>query len=642
MGLRNALGVVLSVPFGIYPGTGALNVAFTDSGAPYRQRAKRMLAASALVGVAVCAGAICGQNHGLRLLVGTCWAFAAGMLVALDQTAADLGAISLVTLLVFSGFPMEVHKAAIAGVMAFCGGVIQTALSVASWPWTPHAPEERALAELFEALAENAGSAPATEAPPVTAQINHAQDVVQAERFQALLSQGERMRLGLLTLARLRARIDRESPGSPPVQTIDRFFAVATELLRCLAQGKSASALEMRDLVERMPIREARRQMDALAGQFRAALDLASRAAPAGAEQFERREAKQAWHLRLRGTLATLRANLSLQSAACRHAVRLAVCVAVGEAIAQSLGLRRSYWAPMTIAIVLKPDFSGTFSRGVLRLAGTFAGLAFSTALLHVMPPRTGIELALLAVSMFVVRAYGPANYGIAATAITTMVVLLTALSGIEPGSVIVPRALNTVIGGAVALVAYAVWPTWERTHLAETIARLLDAYREYFHQVRTAFERPDAPPPHALDRARVAGRRARTNLEASVERVAIEPGNSPGQMRCLNALLANSHRLVHAMMALEAGLSTSRSAPARAEFRTFAADVEMTLGRLAGALRGAPLGPDTLPDLREDHDALIAAGGSETERYALVNVETDRIVNSLNTLAGDVQRWIG
>jgi hypothetical protein len=46
------------------------------------------------------------------------------------------------------------------------------------------------------------------------------------------------------------------------------------------------------------------------------------------------------------------------------------------------------------------------------------------------------------------------------------------------------------------------------------------------------------------------------------------------------------------------------------------------------------------LPDLREAHNELVRAGGS-IPRYALVNIETDRVVNSLNTLAGDIFRWL-
>ena len=105
--------------------------------------------------------------------------------------------------------------------------------------------------------------------------------------------------------------------------------------------------------------------------------------------------------------------------------------------------------------------------------------------------------------------------------------------------------------------------------------------------------------------------------------------------------MLANSHRLVHALMALEAGLASSHPVPAREAFRPFANDLEVTLYSLAAALRGSPLTRDVLPDLREDHHALSHSGDSLTERYALVNVETDHITNSVNTLSEEVLRWI-
>jgi uncharacterized membrane protein YccC len=674
MGLRNAVGVtaplaagaaVGALPLGLSMAAGAMNVAFSDSSVPYLQRAKRMLAASVVVGLGVSVGSTCGSNGALTLVVAAGWAFAAGMLVALDQTAADLGLISLLTLLVFAGVPLPFDQALIAGTLAFCGGVLQTALAVASWPLRRYAPERRALADLFRELAASASSAPsATQAPPATAQSTYAQDTLatldrdrslEAERYRALLSQAERMRLGLLVLSRLRTRMERENPGSRGVAAIDDFCAAASGVLARIARGLEmgsppAGTDEMEILRAKeqalrectgQTARDARRQLDALTGQFRAALDLAGRAVPEGAARFERREAEQSWRLRLSGTLAILRANLSLQSAACRHAVRLAVCIAIGEAMGQTLGLTRSYWAPMTIGIVLKPDFGTTFSRGVLRFAGTFTGLLIATALFHLVPQGTGLEIALVGVFLFLARCYGPANYGIAATAITALVVLLMALHGLAPNSVIAPRALNTLAGGVVALVAYSIWPTWERTQLGETVARMFDAYRVYFAAVRRAYENPNADAFPELDRARVAGRRARTNLEASVDRLSTEPGTPPERMRLLGAMLANSHRLVHAMMALEAGLSVSPSTPAREEFRIFANDVEATLQQLAEAFRTGCLDVPSLPDLREDHERLIRAGESANARHALVNVETDRIANSLNTLAEDVTRWL-
>jgi len=120
---------------------------------------------------------------------------------------------------------------------------------------------------------------------------------------------------------------------------------------------------------------------------------------------------------------------------------------------------------------------------------------------------------------------------------------------------------------------------------------------------------------------------------EASVARLASEPRVSDERLTAMRQLLANSHRLVLAVMSLEGGLARSAPAPVRESFRTFSQGVVTTLSRLADALRGKPLDKTALPDLREVHGELVRAGDPHFGRHALVNVETDRMVNSLNTL---------
>jgi len=97
-------------------------------------------------------------------------------------------------------------------------------------------------------------------------------------------------------------------------------------------------------------------------------------------------------------------------------------------------------------------------------------------------------------------------------------------------------RALNTTAGGAIALLAYWLWPTWERTQVPDALARMLDAYREYFHLVRESYTAPEKSFAHELDRVRLAGRLARSNLEASVDRLLAEPGTSPETVKALGA----------------------------------------------------------------------------------------------------------
>lgn len=680
LALRNTIGVALplvlgaafgAVSTGLAVSTGALNVAFSDAEDPYVQRARRMLGASVLVGVAVFTGELCGGNYVLAVSMAGAWAFAAGIVVALSTAAADLGVISLVTLVVYMAVPQPAKQAVYSGLLALAGGLLQTLLALAFWPIRRYGPEQRALGELYAELAQAAaepvqvthspvGSAQSTQAQTSLAALDRDRSI-EAERYRLLLAQAERMRLSLLTQARLRARMRREISESRAGEILDRYFEISSRLLRSIADsllaGEPATAApeclqKLDELTEalRQPdetrspqwtalVVDARSQMDALAGQLRTAFDLATATTPSGREDFERREGTRPWHLRLGGSLATLRANLSFESAAFRHAVRLAACVAIGEALGRSLGLRRSYWIPMTVAIVLKPDFSSTFSRGVLRLMGTFAGLVFATGLFHALPSGIGAEVALIAALMFCLRCFGSANYGVFVAAVTALIVVLLALTGVAPKQVMAIRGFNTAAGGSIALLAYWLWPTWERTQAPEAVARMLDAYRLYFRAIRERYLHPETVLADELDRTRLAARLARSNVEASIDRLSVEPRTSAQIVNTLSGVLASSHRLVHAIMALEAGLAGSQPVPARPAFRTFANDVELTLYYLAAALRGSPLVHTDLPNLREDHHALVHSGQAPSKRHALVNVETDRITNSLNTLSEELFR---
>jgi uncharacterized membrane protein YccC len=685
IGLRNTLGFALilaagialgHIPAALIAGIGALNVSYSDSHDPYLQRARRMLAACALVGLAVLAGAICGNHHLLAVPVAGAWAFAAGMLVALSTTAADLGIMSLVTLVVFAAKPLPPESAALSGLLAAAGGLLETALALAFWPTRRYTPERRALSALYAELARVATAAPdVREAPPASAQSVQAQSAlaslggdhtIDGERYRMMLSQAERTRLGLFALGRLRVRIARENPDGAAGPLLEHYLDIAARVMQAIGDAllapqapeapESAAtqlevleslAEELRTLPEEAPsmagmLQDARLQMDAVIGQLRSAWELAAAATVAGLNAFARQEVRKPWRLRLGGTLATLRANLSLRSAACRHAIRLAVCVAAGDAIGREFELQRSYWLPMTIAIVLKPDFASTFSRGLLRLGGTFVGLGFATVLFHRLPASPTAQATAIAALMFVLRCWGPANYGIFVTAVTGMIVLLIGMAGVPPTEVIAARGLNTAIGGAIALAAYWLWPTWERTRVQDALAQMLDAYREYFRVIRESYSRLQESFEDALDSARLAARRARSNLEASFDRLRAEPGTTPQSVAALSGMLASSHRLIHAIMALEAVLHSSRPAPARGAFQRFANDVEITLHSLTAALRGSPLAAGDLPDLREDHHALAHSGDAAMERYALVNVETDRVTNSLNTLSEQIRRWLG
>src|SRR5437879_2674639 len=214
MALRNSIGVVLPLIVGfalntprggVVVASGALNVDYSDGSDSYAQRAKRMLSSSALCALAVLLGALSGNHNVAAVIIATVWAFAAGMFVAAGTTAADLGVISLVILLIYSAQPLTTDQALISSALALGGGLLQTALSVALWPVQRYEPERRALAALFLELAR-AAEQPlnATSPPPATIQSARAQEALsgldretglEAVRYRALLTQAERIRL---------------------------------------------------------------------------------------------------------------------------------------------------------------------------------------------------------------------------------------------------------------------------------------------------------------------------------------------------------------------------------------------------------------------------------------------------------------
>lgn len=680
--LRNTAGVVaplivghaLGMPRGgLAMASGALNVSYSDGSDPYARRAKRMLASTAWCSIAVLLGGLTAHSNVVAVCVATLWAFIAGMLVSLGTTAADVGVISTVVLVVYSAQALTPMQALQAAGLALSGGLLQIALSVALWPVRRYEPERRSLAALYFELAKIATRpSEATASPLGTREIAQAHDALSslttdmstaALRYRSLLSQAERIRLSLTTLARLRFRLTRANAFDPAIATLDQYRANAAYLLNAignsLASGREIN-LEADRLVLGMALaeqlgaaragvaqnfsnavaRDVKFQADALGGQLRTVVDLTLNTTPAGEAEFEKRESQQPLWMRFTSRIATLGANLNLRSVAYRHAIRLAVCVALGDSLGRMLHPYRAYWIPMTIVLVLKPEFAVTFSRGVLRIFGTLLGLLLATALFHFLPIHTASEILLIAVFTFLMRWIGPANYGIFGVTVSALVVLLISITGQAPKEVIAARGINTVIGGGFALIAYALWPTWERNRLADLFADLLDAYRNSFASISRKLLDPDSASPREREKTRQAARIARTNLETSMDRLAAEPGVSAQQLAQINAMIASSHRFAHSMIALEAGIPQTGGERTPLQFVAFAAAVEKTLERLSAKVRGQRISERDFPDLREAYLRLTHATASQLGPYAYVETEADRIANSLNTLREQVFAW--
>src|SRR5262249_8147090 len=129
--------------------------------------------------IAVLLGGLTARNNVMSVVVATGWAFIAGMLVALGTTAADVGVISTVVLVVYAAQPLTPRQALEAAGLALCGGLAQILLSVALWPVRRYDPERRSLAALYSVLARIATHpSEATSSPLGTREIVQAHDAL--------------------------------------------------------------------------------------------------------------------------------------------------------------------------------------------------------------------------------------------------------------------------------------------------------------------------------------------------------------------------------------------------------------------------------------------------------------------------------
>lgn len=684
LALRNSLAVAIPLLVGIEIGNalggvavaiGALNVSYSDGHDPYSERARRMLIWSVLSAVAVFVGSLGARFHVSAVFTAAAWAFVAGMMLAVSTRAGDLGLNTLVTVIVFTARGSATLTGAYySALLVLAGGLIQAAMALLFWPLRRNKPQLVAIGQVYHNLAREVDPDP--ESPkfvPIRTISPQEQETlnalgrdhsVEGERFRLLYDQADRIRLSIYLLTRLRDQLgegdaQKSEPEGDAAADLDNFLDGASKLLFAvgdvLATGKPSADFEtfrkpLRQLVDqaierkREPALSLATQiasaMDVTAGQLRMVTYLTTNTTEDGERAFLKTDHAKPWKLQNSNWRAIVRANMCWNSPVFRHALRLSVCVSVGELIGRSISWQRAYWLPMTVAVVLKPDFTTTFTRGFLRLAGTIAGLVLATVLYHLVPQSGWTQLLLVGGFTFLLRYLGPANYGVFTLAVSGLIVFLLAATGVAPGGVIAARALNTMAGGLLALLAYAAWPTWERTTIAESLAEMIEAIRIYFRGVADEFSRSEAER-ITLDQERSRWRLKRSAAEAAIDRVLSEPGSSQARAACLSSIMASSNALVNSVMGLEAGLVQSSPATAPETFRVFANDVEITLYQLASALRGSVFASTNLPRLRDDHRRLLESRDAFSPADEYILIETDRLTVGLNTLREQVERYL-
>ncbi|HKR26420.1 MAG TPA: FUSC family protein [Acidobacteriaceae bacterium] len=146
---------------------------------------------------------------------------------------------------------------------------------------------------------------------------------------------------------------------------------------------------------------------------------------------------------------------LSLKNPTCVFGLRLALVVMAAAEFYRHTGFLSGYWIPMTALLVTRQDFYQTLTRGVLRVAGTLVGAGIAGVIAAHLRPSPMILAALIVFFAWWAFSLLQVNYALFTMCLTAYIVFLLSLSGLPPATVVHRRAAYTLLGGALALLAY-------------------------------------------------------------------------------------------------------------------------------------------------------------------------------------------
>lgn len=683
-GLRGAIATVLPLVAdtlfglggGVWMSLGGFNVALSDRGGAYRVRATTMAAVTMGGMAAVLFGTLAHDHLLLAVPLVFVVALFAGLARVWGAAGVSIGGASLSTLVIALAEPAASPLDAFSRAgFAIVGGLLAMAIGLVVWPLRPFRPARLAVANGYDALAVYAdelarynrarSAGERSDLPAGSAAVRGALETGRAVlagmrrgrpgasgREENLVVLGEGVDQLFGHLVAVGETVDSIAPdervpaADADLTAVLERVAVTTRLiaLGVLEEGEPAPvAVTWNGDSLRAKVRDVRASDDACAHYLQAAaiLDRAAQFASVGSATVEALnggrppvEVERAAAADVRGDapepLAVLRAVLAPGSLILRHALRLAVVAAVAVALAESLHLKRGYWLTITVVVMMQPYTSATTHRALQRVLGTVLG-ALITALLGAAfhDPRAILVLSFVSAALCI--ALLPVNYAAYSVFLTPTFVLL-AEAGAGDWHLASTRAINTLLGGALALAgARLLWPSPEWRRLPGYMAAALTASRHYLSSVADLFDDRSAEAGARLRAARRGIGLAAVNAEESFQRLLAEYDGPPADLSSVMTFLTYTRRVTASIAALALA---RHSAPAGsgAAIEPFARRAEAVLDDLAVAAAEGRR-PLPLPILVQD---------AEVDRGAapLLRARVDRLARQIRLLHDAVDRW--
>lgn len=519
----------------------------------YRPRPVLALGAAAALSISTFIGYLASPWPPLFVLVLAAWAFGAGLTWGLSAVSGVVAGTTVAVMLVVVTLPASIWGAVHHAAVIALGGIVQALLMVV-WPVRRWGAQRDALADAYASLADFARRLrndpfASFDPDPLMAARSAATLTPHQVRHRPAGLRGmrepmERVRPLLTALADPRIGAAEEGPERDRAREL---LAAAAELLDSLARSiRTGRPVDVPERVFRSfavpgsgPVLrgEGRRAALKLIGLLSDTVDsLESAAGQVTVPSNHPPELRRPTVVAL-GPIAavTVRRHWDWSSPVLRHAVRVSAVAALGETIGLLLPFNHGYWAPLTAVMVMRPDFSQTYARGVARVLGTVLGVGVASGILLLFAPDMWVSAGLAVASIGFAYLTMRTGYAAMSACVAGYVVFLLATDGAPLADTAWQRIGETVLGGVLALAAYAVFPTWQTVRLPDRLATYIEAGGTYAAAAVSAFAEPSAARNREVRDALLAQRRTRSDLLTAMDQAAAEPvrhrGLRPSQL---------------------------------------------------------------------------------------------------------------
>ncbi|PTX05871.1 FUSC family protein [Achromobacter mucicolens] len=586
IGLPTAVGMALDQgAAAALVALGALPAITGDNGGPYRNRALSI--GSTVFGGAL--GYLLGNliaGHGLWTSAAMMVLVLAASLVGTFNNIAAVATLQFATYVIVGSSLTSTLPPWLPPVLVGAGGLFGLALTLSGWVVNPIAPERAAVAQAYRKLAAMFAAIGTSRVMAarrdMEAAMTTAYDTVLAARGR---SAGPTPRL-----ARLAAQLQACTPLTNAALTLARAGRVlppecARVMNHVADRVENDAEPDARDDIAALR-RAGMPQLAEALEQVQLLLNGARAAQPDAFATLQPAPARTPWRVLVR----TYRPGPTTV----RYLVRLGLCLLAAEAVALAAALPRSYWVPLIVVVVFKPNFGSVFARALQSCAGSVVGVGISATVLAL--DRGGLASLLTVAALAALLPWSiRRNYGLFSAIMLPILMLL--IGALQPGSWAIALARLVDVGVAAAivlLVGYLPWIRIERSNLDHAVSTATSTLAAYLNTVFQA----DSDKRHDL--------RARAYSRLSDLRVALQRGLSEPRLVSRRALAwwpveVALERVANAISDTAWSLPAGQAAPPAAEVAQLAA----ALDRIAATVeQGLPVPADAIatpsPALRD------------------------------------------